>query len=140
MRLLRSYTVGFAELGTQNWLVQSANGIAAVMIACGQDVAYVTESANGMLDFDVDAKGNLYASVHLPCLLVGTVGGGSGQGTAAECLKLLGCAGDGGANTLAEILAATVLAGDLSLMAAFASHEFVASHEKFGRNRPPRST
>lgn len=140
VRLLRSYTVGFAELGTQNWLVQSANGIAAVMIACGQDAAYVTESANGMLDFDVDAKGNLYASVHLPCLLVGTVGGGSGQGTAAECLKLLGCAGDGGANTLAEILAATVLAGDLSLMAAFASHEFVASHEKLGRNRPPRST
>ncbi len=136
VRLLRSYTVGFAGLGTQNWLVQSANGIAAVMIACGQDAAYVTESATGMLDFDVDAKGDLYASVHLPCLLVGTVGGGSGQGTAAECLKLLGCAGEGGANTFAEILAATVLAGDLSLMAAFASHEFVASHEKLGRNRP----
>jgi hydroxymethylglutaryl-CoA reductase (NADPH) len=40
---------------------------------------------------------------------------------------------------LAEILAATVLAGDLSLMAAFASHEFVASHEKLGRNRPSGS-
>ena len=136
VRLLRSYTVGFAGLGTQNWLVQAANGIAAVMIACGQDAAYVTESATGMLDLDVDAKGDLYASVHLPCLLVGTVGGGSGQGTAAECLKLLGCAGDEGANVFAEILAATVLAGDLSLMAAFATHEFVAAHEKLGRNRP----
>jgi hydroxymethylglutaryl-CoA reductase (NADPH) len=37
----------FAELGTQNWLVQSANGVAALMLACGQDVAYVTESASG---------------------------------------------------------------------------------------------
>jgi hydroxymethylglutaryl-CoA reductase (NADPH) len=128
--------VGFASLGTQNWLVQAANGLAAVMLACGQDVAYVTESATGMLDFDVTEKGDLYASVHLPCLLVGTVGGGSGQGTAAECLDLLGCRGEGHANTFAEILAATVLAGDLSLMAAFATHEFVAAHEALGRNRP----
>jgi hydroxymethylglutaryl-CoA reductase (NADPH) len=133
----RSYAVGFAGLGTQNWLVQAANGIAAVMIACGQDAAYVTESATGMLDLDVTPEGDLYASAHLPCLLVGTVGGGSGQGTAAECLKLLGCTGTGSANAFAEILAAAVLAGDLSLMAAFASHEFVASHEKLGRNRPP---
>jgi hydroxymethylglutaryl-CoA reductase (NADPH) len=135
----RSYAVGFAGLGTQNWLVQAANGIAAVMIACGQDAAYVTESATGMLDFEVTAKGDLYASVHLPCLIVGTVGGGSGQGTAAECLQLLGCTGEGSANTFAEILAATVLAGDLSLMAAFTSHEFVAAHEKLGRNRPPET-
>jgi hydroxymethylglutaryl-CoA reductase (NADPH) len=132
----RSYAVGFAQLGTQNWLVQAANGLAAVMIACGQDVAYVTESATGMLDFDVTSTGDLYASVHLPNLLVGTVGGGSGQGTARECLELLGCAGAGKANTFAEILAATILAGDLSLMAAFTSHEFVAAHERLGRNRP----
>ena len=82
-------------------------------------------------------EGDLYASVFLPSLLLGTVGGGSGQGTAAECLDLLGCRGRGGANLLAEILAATVLAGDLSLMAAFCSHEFVAAHELLGRNRPP---
>jgi len=134
---LRTYTVGFAQLGTQNWLVQAANGIAAVFLACGQDVAYVTESATGMLDFEVTPAGDLYASVHLPSLLVGTVGGGSGQGTAAECLDLLGVRGAGGANTLAEILAATVLAGDLSLMAAFTAHEFVEAHERLGRNRPP---
>jgi hydroxymethylglutaryl-CoA reductase (NADPH) len=134
--LWKSYTVGFAQLGTQNWLVQAANGLAAVMLACGQDVAYVTESATGLLDLDVDAKGNLYASAHLPCLLVGTVGGGSAQGTARECLELMGCLGEGKANHFAEILAATVLAGDLSLMASFATHEFVAAHETLGRNRP----
>ena len=55
-------------------------------------------------------------------------------------MKLLGCAGDEGANVFAEILAATVLAGDLSLMAAFAAHEFIAAHEKLGRNRPDASS
>ena len=134
--LARTYAVGYAQLGTQNWLVQAANGLAALMIACGQDVAYLTECATGALDVDRTEGGDLYLSVVLPSLLVGTVGGGALQGTAAECLAILGCAGDGGARTFAEILGATVLAGDLSLLAAFASHEFVAAHERLGRNRP----
>jgi hydroxymethylglutaryl-CoA reductase (NADPH) len=131
-----AYTIGFAQLGTQNWLVQAANGLAAVMLACGQDVAYVTECATGVLDFQLTAGGDLYASASLPSLLVGTVGGGSNKGTAAECLALLGCLGAGHANTFAEILGAVVLAGDLSLMASFCTHEFVAAHERLGRNRP----
>jgi len=132
----RTYSFGFARLGTQNQLVQSANGLAAVFLACGLDVAYVTESATGLLDLDVTADGDLYASAWLPSLLVGTVGGGTGSGTAAECLDALGVRGDGGADLLAEILAATVLAGDLSLLASFCTHEFVAAHERLGRNRP----
>ena len=132
----RTYQVGFARLGTQNHLVQSANGLAAVFLACGQDVAYLTESATGLLDLDQTPGGDLYASAVLPSLLVGTVGGGSGQGTAAECLDILGARRPGGANLLTEILAATVLAGDLSLLASFCTHEFVAAHERLGRNRP----
>ena len=132
----RTYAVGFARLGTQNQLVQSANGLAGVFIACGQDAAYVTESATGLLDFDVTPEGDCYVSAHLPSLIVGTVGGGTAQGTAAECLDILGVRGDGGANVFAEILAATVLAGDLSLLASFCTHEFVAAHERLGRNRP----
>lgn len=134
--IARSYAVGYAQLGTQNWLVQAANGLAALMLACGQDVAYVTESATGHLDLDCTEEGDLYVSALLPSLLLGTVGGGSGQGTARECLQLLGCAGAGKVGRLCEIAAATVLAGDLSLMAAFCSHEFVAAHEGLGRNRP----
>jgi hydroxymethylglutaryl-CoA reductase (NADPH) len=132
----RSYEVGFARLGTDNRLVQAANGLAALFLACGQDVAYVTESATGFLEFHETEEGDLLACAYLPSLLVGTVGGGSNQGTAAECLDLLGVRGDGGANVLAEIAAATVLAGDLSLMASFCTHEFVAAHERLGRNRP----
>lgn len=133
---MRSYAVGFAQLQTTNWLVQAANGLAAVLLACGQDVAYLPECATGWLDIEVDAQGDLYAAATLPSLLVGTVGGGSGKGTAAECLALLGCLGAGKANRFAEILGATVLAGDLSLVASFCTHEFVAAHERLGRNRP----
>jgi hydroxymethylglutaryl-CoA reductase (NADPH) len=136
VRIHRTYQLGFARLSTENQLIQSANGLAAVMIACGQDVAYLTECATGFLDFEETENGDLYASAYLPSLLVGTVGGGSGQGTAAECLDLLGVRGDGGANVFAEILAAVVLAGDLSLLASFITHEFVAAHERLGRNRP----
>ncbi len=134
--IMRTYATGYAQMATHNWLVQSANGLSAVMLACGQDVAYITESANGFLDLEVTSSGDLYAAVTLPSLLVGTVGGGSGKGTASECLAILGCQGEGTANTFAEILAATVLAGDLSLMGAFCADEFVAAHERLGRNRP----
>lgn len=138
VELWKSYCAGFAQLGTQNWAVQTANGLAAIFIACGQDVAYVTESATGQLDLDLEG-GDLYASLTLPSLLVGTVGGGSGQGTARECLELLGCSGAGKANEFAELIGAALLAGDLSLMASFCTHEFVAAHEALGRNRPEGS-
>lgn len=134
--IARTYAAGYAQLGTQNWTIQAANGLAALFLACGQDVAYVVESATGYLDLDLTAEGDLYAGVHLPSLLLGTVGGGSGQGTALECLSILGCVGDGKARRFAEIAAATVLAGDLSLLASFAAGDFVDAHERLGRNRP----
>ncbi len=132
----RTYCVGYAQMGTQNWAVQIANGLAAVMLACGQDVAYLTESATGWLDLEVNGAGDLYAAVTLPNLIVGTVGGGTSLPSAQECLDILGCRGSGKVHRFAEILAATALAGDLSLMAAFCRHEFVAAHESLGRNRP----
>jgi hydroxymethylglutaryl-CoA reductase (NADPH) len=113
-----------------------ANGLAAVFIACGQDVANVANAAVGVTNFDLTESGDLYASVTLPALTVGTVGGGTGQGTARECLGLLGCTGAGKARKFAEVVAAALLAGELSMGAAIASGEFVAAHEAYGRNRP----
>ena len=46
--IARTYAVGYAQLGTQNWLVQAANGLAAVLLACGQDVAYLTDVEGNM--------------------------------------------------------------------------------------------
>ncbi len=113
-----------------------ANGLAALSIACGQDVGNLANSAVGTTHFELTGEGDLYASLTLPSLTVATVGGGTGIGTARECLAMLGCAGTGGAKRLAEIVAATLLAGELSMGAALASGEFVQAHEDYGRNRP----
>ena len=113
-----------------------ANGLTALFIACGQDVANVVNSATGITAFEQTDAGDLYASVTLPSLTVATVGGGTGLGTSRECLAMLGCVGAGKALKLAEIAAATLLAGELSMAAALASGEFVAAHETYGRNRP----
>jgi hydroxymethylglutaryl-CoA reductase (NADPH) len=113
-----------------------ANGLAAIFIACGQDVANVVNSSVGITNFETTDEGDLYASVTLPSLTVATVGGGTQQGTARECLEMLGCAGAGRAAKLAEIVAATLLAGELSMGAAIAAGEFVQAHETYGRNRP----
>jgi hydroxymethylglutaryl-CoA reductase len=52
------------------------------------------------------------------------------------CLELMDCHGVCKANRLAEIMAAVCIAGELSTVAAIVSGEFVAAHERLGRNRP----
>lgn len=128
--------LGHLQAGALGYNGHYANGLAAIFLACGQDVANIVNSSVGITDFDVDNNGDLYASVTLPSLTVATVGGGTGVGTAAECLAMLGCRGEGKAIQLAEIAAGAVLAGELSMGAAIASGEFVAAHERYGRNRP----
>ncbi len=128
--------LGHLQAAALGYNGQYANGLAALFIACGQDVANVANSAVGITSFEVTAEGDLYASVTLPSLSVATVGGGTGLGTGRECLEMLGCAGEGGAPKLAEIAAATLLAGELSMGAAIAAGELVAAHEAYGRNRP----
>jgi hydroxymethylglutaryl-CoA reductase (NADPH) len=116
-----------------------ANGLTALFIACGQDVANVANAATGITGFDLTTEGDLYLSVTLPSLTVGTIGGGTQLGTSLECLRMLDCAGAGGAPRFAEIAAATALAGELSMGAAIASGEIVEAHETYGRNRPGES-
>jgi hydroxymethylglutaryl-CoA reductase (NADPH) len=116
-----------------------ANGLAAMFIACGQDVGNLPNCAVGITNFEATASGDLYASVTLPSLTVATVGGGTGAGTARECLAILGCQGTMLAPKLAEIVASTLLAGELSIGAAIITGELVAAHETYGRNRPELS-
>jgi hydroxymethylglutaryl-CoA reductase (NADPH) len=134
--LWRSTVLGNLQAGALGYGGQLANGLTALFIACGQDVANVVNAAVGISTFEETPDGSLFASVTLPSLTLGTVGGGTGLGTARECLELLGCAGAGGARKLAEIVAATLLAGELSMGAAIASGEHVKAHEDYGRNRP----
>ncbi|MGA2939038.1 MAG: hydroxymethylglutaryl-CoA reductase [Syntrophobacteraceae bacterium] len=115
---------------------QSANGIASVFIATGQDEANVVESHAGFFFCELRANNDLYVSVTLPSLIVATYGGGTGLPTQRECLEIMGCYGKDKSNKLAEIVAAAILAGDISLTSAVAAGEWVSSHEQYGRNRP----
>ena len=128
--------MGHLQAGSLGYNGHVANGLTALFIACGQDVANIANSALAITSFEVVEGGDLYASVTLPSLVVATVGGGTGLGTARECLEMLGCFGTGKALKLAEIAAALVLGGELSFGAAIASGEFVDAHEAYGRNRP----
>ena len=114
-----------------------ANGITAMFLACGQDVACVSEAAVGVNRFELTESGDLYCGVDLPNLISGTVGGGTRLPTAIECLRLLECEGTGHAAKFAEICAAVVLAGELSIAGAIAAGEFTRAHQKLGR--PPAS-
>ena len=110
-----------------------ANGLAALYLACGQDVACVAESAVGVTRFEVTSSGDLYASVTLPNLIVGTVGGGTGLPSQRACLDLLGLSGPGSANALAEVSAALALGGELSIVGALVAGHFTGAHQRLAR-------
>ena len=112
-----------------------ANGLAALFIACGQDAACVAESSVGITRFELTAEGGLYASVSLPNLIVGTVGGGTGLPSQHACLEILGLAGPDHAEAFAEVCAALALSGELSIIAALSSHEFTRAHSRRARGR-----
>jgi hydroxymethylglutaryl-CoA reductase (NADPH) len=112
-----------------------ANGLAALYLACGQDVACVAESAVGVTRFEVDAAGSLYASVTLPNIMVGTVGGGTGLPSQRACLEVLGLAGPGKAQALAEVSAGLCMAGELSIIGALCSGDFSRAHRLLARGR-----
>jgi hydroxymethylglutaryl-CoA reductase (NADPH) len=121
--------------GVNNNGAHSANGITAMFIATGQDVANVAESSAAFVYAELRENGDYYYSVTIPSLIVATYGGGTGLPTQRECLGLLGCSGTGKVRKLAEIIAATVLCGELSLGSAIVAEEWVAAHDLYGRNR-----
>ncbi len=127
--------IGSILSGANNNGAHSANGITAMFIATGQDVANVAESSAGLLYSEITPEKDLYISITVPSLIVATYGGGTGLATQKECLEVLGCSGKGGVNKFAEIVAGVVLAGEISLGSAISSSDWVSSHEKYGRNR-----
>ena len=122
--------------GVNNNGNHSANGIAALFVATGQDIANVAESSAALVHSELLDDGSYYYSITIPALIVATYGGGTGLPTQRECLELLGCYGTGKVRKFAEIVAATVLCGELSLGSAVVAGEWVDAHERLGRNRP----
>jgi hydroxymethylglutaryl-CoA reductase (NADPH) len=115
-----------------------ANAMTAIAIACGQDAALVANTHCANATCETTKNGDLYFSAYFPSMFAATVGGGTSFGTARECLETLGCYGNGKSNRFAEIIAATAMAGEISLMISIVNGTYIYAHETFGRNRPPQ--
>lgn len=131
----RVSALGGVQSGTVGVQGHYANGLAALFLATGQDVACVSEAAVGITRFEARTDGSLYAAVTLPNLIVGTVGGGTRLPTQSACLDILGLRGAGNARTLAEVAAALALAGELSIIAALGAGHFTRAHKKLARHK-----
>jgi hydroxymethylglutaryl-CoA reductase (NADPH) len=127
--------------GASNNAAHPANGLAALYMATGQDMANIGEANQCSVYSYVTTSGDLYYSVTLPALIMATYGGGTGLATQRECLELMDCYGKDRAYKLLEIAAGLVVAGELSLVSAArtnketGTNEWVDAHEKLGRNR-----
>ncbi|WP_254762998.1 hydroxymethylglutaryl-CoA reductase (NADPH) [Natrinema marinum] len=138
----RKNLIGSAKAGSLGFNAHAANVVGAAFLATGQDEAQVVEAANTITTMDArereDGTTDLYASVSLASLEVGTVGGGTKLPTQSEALDVLGLRGGGdppgsNADALAEIIAVGALAGELSLLGALSSRHLASAHEDLGR-------
>ncbi|GHF53180.1 hypothetical protein GCM10010218_38280 [Streptomyces mashuensis] len=138
--LVRGYqhiAAGAVHSGVLGSNANTANIVAAVFTATGQDIACVHESSLAQFILERTPEG-VYASITLPGLAVGTVGGGTHLPAQHELLGMMGCTGPGSAARLAEVIAGFALALDLSTVSAAVSGQFASAHERLGRNRPVR--
>jgi hydroxymethylglutaryl-CoA reductase (NADPH) len=131
----RSSTIGAIQSGSIGAQGHYANGLTALFLATGQDVACISEAAVGITRMELTETNDLYVSVTLPNLMVGTIGGGTSLPTQKECLELMDCYGQGKARKLAEICGALVLAGEISIAAALSAGHFSDAHKKYGRKK-----
>ena len=126
---------------SSNNAAHPANGLAALYLATGQDIANIGESNQCTTYNKVTRDGDYYFSITFPALIMATYGGGTALPTQSECLQIMDCLGPGKALKLVEIAAGLALAGELSLGAAAKvdqktrKNEWVDAHEKLGRNR-----
>lgn len=131
----RLAALGGVMSGTMGVQAHYANGLAALYLATGQDVACVSESSVGVTRLELTDNGSLYASVTLPNIVVGTVGGGTKLPSQAVGLKLMGLQGEGHVHAFAEVCAACCLAGELSIMGAMCAGDFASAHQRLARRK-----
>ena len=128
----RKNLLGSSLAGTLGANAHAANMVAALYIATGQDPAQVVGGSMTVTSCE-DVDGDLYICVSMPAVEVGTVGGGTRLPCQREALQMIGCLGDGKSRKLAEVVAATVLAGELSTLAAQAAGQLGSAHAALGR-------
>ncbi len=122
--------IGSAMSGSLGFNAHFANIVAAIFAATGQDLAHVVEGSLGLTVAKAFANGDLYFSVYLPDLMLGTVGGGTGLKTQSEARSIIGVVKS---EELAEVVVGAVLAGELSLLASLSEGSLAKVHQKLGR-------
>ena len=138
----RKNLLGSIAAGAMGFNAHYANVLSAIFLATGQDPAHVVGGSTGVTCIEPRANGAVYASIFIPDAPLGAIGGGTSLNTQSEALAILGVVPDPerpghAAMRLAEIVGAAVLAGELSLMAAFTSSDLARAHERLGRGGAP---
>lgn len=136
----RKNLIGSIAAGSMGFNAHYANMLAAFFLATGQDVAQVVEGSLGVTCVELRGPESVVASVYMPDVPLAAIGGGTALATQSEALAILGVEPDperlgAAVMRLAEILGATVLAGELSLLAALTSRDLARAHERLGRGR-----
>ena len=130
----RKNLIGSAMAGSLGFNAHAANMVAALYLATGQDPAQVVEASSAMTVCE-DVDGDLYISVRMPAVEIGTVGGGTKLPAQSEVLSIMDCKGEGKAIRFAELVAVTVLAGELSTLGAQAAGHLGKAHAELGRSK-----
>lgn len=138
----RKNMLGSTAAGSMGMNAHYANMVAAFFVATGQDIAQVVEGALGTTCIEARGDGGVYISIFMPDVPLGAIGGGTTLQTQSDALSLMGVSLDpdqpgAAAMQVAELLGATVLAGELSLMGALSSHHLASAHNELGRPTPP---
>lgn len=131
----RKCQIGSSLSGSLGFNAHYANIVAAIFAATGQDLAHVVEASLGVTTAEVLGNGDLYFSIYLPSLILGTVGGGTGLPAQKEALEIMGVSGSGNVLKFAKVVAGAVLAGEVSLISSQAEGSLVRAHQKLGRKK-----
>lgn len=122
--------MGSIMSGSMGFNSHFANVVAAFFAATGQDLAHVVEGSMGVTTMKVLENGDLYVSVYLPTVMLGTVGGGTKLAIKKEALSIMKVTSS---DALAEILGCAVLAGEISLLSSLAEGSLAKAHTRLGR-------
>ena len=129
--------LGSAVSGSLGFNAHFGNTIAAIFAATGQDLAHITEGSLGITTVEV-MDADLYISIYLPDLIIGTVGGGTGLATQKEAMSIIFGKEEPKVESFAEVIGGAVLAGELSLLASLAEGSLAQAHLKLGRGPAKR--
>lgn len=133
----RKNVVGSNTAGSLDLNMHAANMVAALFLATGQDMAHVVESSQGSLFVEKQGGGDLYLTLRMPNLNLGTVGGGTSLPAFSQARSLiLQAAGQSQkveSRHLAAAVAGAVLAGEISGLAALSSNSLAGAHQTLAR-------